>query len=98
MYIRVCDICNKEEKNIITYTLPSYSEISVTGGYHNTPTIELNGEIKAEEYDLCKKCAKQFFKDNVVFMLKKGVKRKNEEYNIFEMPTMFSVKYGDEKL
>ena len=95
MTIQFCDICRQEDKSIKSYNLPSYNEVSVAGGWGHRPlALEFGGEIAPKVYDLCDKCAKQFFKTNVSFLIKKEVNTKEleEEYGIVS----FNIKYKDE--
>jgi len=96
MTIQICDICKKTDKNLKVYTLPYYNKVSVMGGWGRHPiTIDFGGEITPKTYELCDRCAKQFFKNNVSFLLKKEVDTKEleEECGIIS----FSIKYEDEE-
>lgn len=96
MTIQICDICKNKDKSIKSYILPFYDDTSITaGGYHQPITIEFGGKIAPKAYDLCDKCAKQLFKTNVSFLLKKEVNTKEleEEHGIIS----FNIKYEDEE-
>lgn len=88
MLVQICDICEKENNNIQSYKLPFCKKKTVSSDKYGTPIIEFENTVVPMPYDLCDKCAKKFFKSNLMFLLgekeKDGLLTVNIKYDFTE--------------